>query len=61
MHEGLVSLTLGLKGIPAAAEEVMVFRDLALAGLTGARLHIAHVSTAGAVELIRRAKAAGFR
>ncbi len=59
MHEGLVSLTLGLKGIPAAAEEVMVFRDLALAGLTGARLHIAHVSTAGAVELIRRAKAAG--
>ncbi|MGB7913492.1 MAG: dihydroorotase [Desulfobaccales bacterium] len=61
MHEGLVSLTLGLKGIPAAAEEVMVFRDLALAGLTGARLHIAHVSTAGAVELIRRAKAAGFK
>jgi len=61
MHEGLVSLTLGLKGIPAAAEEIMVFRDLALAGLTGARLHIAHVSTAGAVELIRRAKAAGFK
>jgi len=61
MHEGLVSLTLGLKGIPAAAEEVMVFRDLALAGLTGARLHIAHVSTAGAVELIRRAKAAGLK
>ncbi len=61
MHEGLVSLTLGLKGIPAAAEEVMVFRDLALAGLTGARLHIAHVSTAGAVELIRRAKAAGLQ
>jgi dihydroorotase len=61
MHEGRVSLTLGLKGIPAAAEEVMVFRDLALAGLTGARLHIAHVSTAGAVELIRRAKAAGLK
>ena len=61
MHEGRVSLILGLKGIPAAAEEVMVFRDLALAGLTGARLHIAHVSTAGAVELIRRAKAAGLQ
>ncbi len=61
MHEGRVSLTLGLKGIPAAAEEVMVFRDLALAGLTGAHLHIAHVSTAGAVELIRRAKAAGLK
>lgn len=61
MHEGRVSLLLGLKGIPAAAEEVMVFRDLALAGLTGARLHIAHVSTAGAVELIRRAKDAGLK
>jgi dihydroorotase len=61
MHEGRVSLILGLKGIPAAAEEVMVFRDLALAGLTGARLHIAHISTAGAVELIRRAKAAGLK
>ena len=61
MHEGRVSLILGLKGIPAAAEEVMVFRDLTLAGLTGARLHIAHVSTAGSVELIRRAKAAGLK
>jgi dihydroorotase len=61
MHEGKVSLNLGLKGIPAAAEEVMVFRDLTLAGLTGARLHIAHVSTAGSVELIRRAKAAGLK
>jgi dihydroorotase len=60
MHEGEVSVRLGLKGIPAAAEEVMVYRDLALAALTGARLHIAHVSTAGAVELIRRAKAAGL-
>ncbi len=54
MHEGRVSLRLGLKGIPAAAEEVMVFRDLALAGLTGARLHIAHVCTAGSVAIIRR-------
>jgi len=61
MHEGEVSVRLGLKGIPAAAEEVMVYRDLALAALTGARLHIAHVSTAGAVELIRRAKAAGLQ
>ena len=60
MHEGAVSLRLGLKGIPTAAEEVMVFRDLILAGLTGGRLHIAHVSTAGSVELIRRAKAAGL-
>jgi dihydroorotase len=61
MHEGLVSLKLGLKGIPAAAEEVIIFRDLTLAGLTGGRLHIAHVSTAGAVELIRRAKATGIQ
>jgi len=60
MHEGLVSLKLGLRGIPGAAEEVMVFRDLNLASLTGGRLHIAHVSTAGAVALIRRAKADGL-
>ena len=60
MHEGRVSLQLGLKGIPAAAEEVMVFRDLALARLTGGRLHIAHVSTAGSVALIRLAKAMGL-
>ena len=59
MHEGVVSVRLGLKGIPAAAEEVMVFRDVTLAQLTGARLHIAHVSTAGSVDIIRRAKAAG--
>ncbi len=60
MHEGRVSLELGLKGIPAATEEVMIFRDITLAALTGGRLHIAHVSTAGSVELIRRAKAAGL-
>jgi dihydroorotase len=60
MHEGRVSLELGLKGIPAAVEEIMIFRDITLAGLTGCRLHIAHVSTAGSVELIRRAKAAGL-
>ncbi len=61
MHEGLVSTELGLKGIPAAAEEAMIFRDLALARLTGGRLHITHVSTAGGVELIRRAKADGLK
>ena len=61
MHEGWVSTRLGLKGQPAAAEEAMVARDLSLAGLTGARVHIAHVSTAGSVELIRAAKAQGIQ
>ena len=61
MHEGMVSVEMGLKGIPAAAEEVAVFRDIELARLTGARLHIAHVSTARSVEIIRRAKAEGVR
>jgi dihydroorotase len=61
MHEGLVSVQMGLKGIPAAAEEVAVFRDIELARLTGARLHIAHVSTAGSVEIIRRAKSQGVK
>lgn len=60
MHEGRVSLELGLKGIPAAVEESMVFRDLALVQLTGARLHIAHVSAFGTVALIRQAKEAGL-
>jgi dihydroorotase len=60
MHEGRISLQLGLKGIPAAAEEVMVYRDLTLCGLTGARLHIAHVSTGGSVAIIRLAKAMGL-
>ena len=60
MHEGLVSTRLGLKGIPAAAEDVMVLRDLALLELTGGRLHIAHVSTRGAVRAIRDAKARGL-
>ena len=57
MNEGVESLRLGLKGVPAAAEEAMIARDLALLARTGGRLHIAHVSTAGAVELIRAAKA----
>jgi dihydroorotase len=61
MHEGLVSTRLGLRGIPAAAEEVMVARDLILAEMTGCHLHVAHVSTAGAVRLIREAKARGVR
>jgi dihydroorotase len=60
MHEGRVSLELGLRGIPAAVEEVMVFRDLALAQLTGGRVHIAHVSAFGSMALIRQAKAAGL-
>lgn len=61
MHEGSWSIRLGLEGIPGAAEEVGVARDLAVAELTGARLHLAHVSTAGAVELIRQAKWRGAR
>jgi dihydroorotase len=61
MHEGVVSTELGLPGEPAAAEEVMVARDILLAELTGARLHIAHISTAGAVRLVRDAKARGVR
>ena len=60
MHEGWVSVRLGLAGVPAAAEESMVARDIALAELTGAQVHIAHVSAAGSVELIRRAKANGL-
>lgn len=61
MHEGFVSTELGLRGIPAAAEEVMVGRDIALAELTGCRLHIAHMSTAGSVRLVREAKARGVK
>lgn len=60
INEGQMSAKLGLKGIPAAAEEVMVARDLILAKLTKARLHIAHASTKGSVELIRRAKEEGI-
>ncbi len=61
MHEGAVSTELGLRGVPSAAEDVMVARDVLLAELTGAHVHIAHVSTAGAVRLIREAKARGVR
>ncbi|MBP8979954.1 MAG: dihydroorotase [Syntrophobacterales bacterium] len=61
MHEGLAATELGLPGIPAAAEEVMVSRDLLLAEYTRTAVHIAHVSTAGAVRLIRDAKARGVK
>ena len=61
MHEGLVSARLGLKGIPSAAEEIMVARDVTLAGLTGGHVHLCHMSTRGSVELIRRAKEQGIR
>jgi dihydroorotase len=61
MHEGWVSTRLGLRGAPAAAEEAAVMRDIALAEATGAHVHIAHVSTIGAVEAIRSAKARGVR
>ena len=61
MHEGLVSTRLGLKGIPAAAEEIMVARDILLSELTGGHVHLCHMSTRGSVELIRRAKEKGLR
>ena len=61
MNEGVVSTELGLPGAPAAAEDVMVARDILLAELTGAHVHIAHISTVGAVRLVREAKARGVR
>lgn len=61
MHEGLTSLRLGLRGMPAEAEETMVARDALLARRTGAHVHIAHVSTQGSVEIIRAAKRQGIR
>ncbi|HET7041955.1 MAG TPA: dihydroorotase, partial [Gemmatimonadales bacterium] len=61
MHEGIVSTRLGLKGIPAAAEEIQVARDCILAELTGGHIHLCHMSTRGSVELIRRAKEKGLR
>ncbi len=60
MHEGRWSLRLGLRGVPALAEESDAARDCALAELTGARLHLAHVSTRGAIEAVRRAKERGL-
>ncbi len=61
MNEGLVSVRLGLKGSPAAAEELMVTRDIALVELTGGRLHVAHASTARSVALVREARRRGLR
>jgi dihydroorotase len=61
MHEGWVATRLGLRGAPAAAEDAAVMRDIALAEATGAHVHIAHVSTRGAVDAVRRAKARGLR
>jgi dihydroorotase len=61
MHEGATATVLGLRGVPREAEEIAVARDLALARLTGGRLHLSHLSTAGAVDQVRTAKAAGVR
>ena len=61
MNEGIVSARLGLKGIPAEAEEIMVIRDILLARLTGGHVHLAHMSTRGSVELIRWGKERGIR
>ena len=61
MNEGIIATRLGLTGIPNASEDVMIARDLLLAGLTGGRLHIQHVATRGGVEMIRAAKARGVR
>ena len=61
MHEGLVATRLGLKGIPAAAEEIMVARDVLLAELTGGHVHLCHMSARGSVAIIREAKERGVR
>ncbi|HWO56954.1 MAG TPA: dihydroorotase [bacterium] len=61
MHEGVISSKLGLKGIPAASEEICLARDIALARETGCHLHAAHLSTKGSVEIVRRAKSEGIR
>ena len=61
MHEGAVATRLGVPGIPALAEEVMIARDLLLAEVTGGHVHVAHISTGRAVDLVRRAKARGVR
>jgi len=60
MNEGVVSLRLGLKGMPSAGEDAMIARDIALLERTGGRLHVAHLSTAGAVDLVRTAKRRGL-
>jgi dihydroorotase len=59
MHEGSISTVLGLRGIPAASEEIAVGRDLAITALTGGRLHVAHLSTHGSLQQVRRARSEG--
>jgi dihydroorotase len=61
MHEGIIATRLGLKGIPAAAEEIHVARDIILSELTGGHIHLCHMSTRGSADLIRRAKDKGLR
>jgi dihydroorotase len=61
MHEGFESTRLGLSGMPAAAEDIMVARDIRLAEITGGRLHIQHISTARSVELVREGKRRGVK
>ena len=61
MHEGAVASRLGLAGYPSAAEESVIARDIALLGLTGGHFHVAHISTAGGVEMVRAAKRRGLR
>jgi dihydroorotase len=61
MHEGFYSTLLGMRGIPAASEETLVARDVILAKLTNAHVHIAHLSTAGAIDIVRRARAEGVK
>jgi dihydroorotase len=61
MHEGEVSARLGLEGTPSIAEEIMIARDILLAQFTGGHIHVAHISTKGAVELVRRAKMEGIQ
>lgn len=60
MHEGAVSAKIGVPGVPSVAEDIAVARDTLLAGYTGAHIHIAHVASKGAVEIIREAKAKGY-
>jgi dihydroorotase len=61
MNEGIVATRLGLPGIPAESEEIIVYRDCALARLTGARFHVAHISCARSVEVVRKFKAEGVK
>ena len=60
MNEGIVSTELGLKGMPAEAEDIMVYRDIALLEKTGGRLHVAHISSKNSVDLVRQAKSRGL-